>query len=195
MPPIFSSEDKEKIKQELLTTGMSVIKEKGIKKTSIDEITKRVGIAKGTFYHFYPSKQRFIMDIITTYGNRQLEKFKKRIASIDTMELEELFMWYRSIRIDRDNPLFYMKPADGKWLRDNLPKEYIYNEQHDLDVARLLLSKVSNVRKDIDYAVVANMPKLIFLAMEHREELHQEVLNKNIEMMLTILKEYIEGGR
>ncbi len=32
------------------------MQEKGVKKTTVDELVKRVGIPKGTFYLFYPSK-------------------------------------------------------------------------------------------------------------------------------------------
>lgn len=34
--------------------------EKGIEETTIDEIVERAGVAKGTFYHYYPSKAALV---------------------------------------------------------------------------------------------------------------------------------------
>ena len=36
----------------------------GIRKTTVDELVRRVGIPKGTFYLFYESKGRLIRDVI-----------------------------------------------------------------------------------------------------------------------------------
>lgn len=36
--------------------------EKGVKKTTVDELVKRAGIPKGTFYLFYPSKEMLLFD-------------------------------------------------------------------------------------------------------------------------------------
>ncbi|MDY4210978.1 MAG: TetR/AcrR family transcriptional regulator [Treponema sp.] len=34
-----------------------------MKKTTVDELVKRTGIPKGTFYLFYPSKEILLFDI------------------------------------------------------------------------------------------------------------------------------------
>lgn len=39
------------------------MQEKGVKKTTVDELVKREGIPKGTFYLFYPSKEMLLYDV------------------------------------------------------------------------------------------------------------------------------------
>ena len=49
MPSIFSKEDKERIRTQLLVEGREMMLEQGITKMNIDELAESEGIAKGTF--------------------------------------------------------------------------------------------------------------------------------------------------
>ena len=60
MPSIFSQEDKERIRTQLLAEGREMMLKRGITKMNIDELAESAGIAKGTFYNFFPSKQDFM---------------------------------------------------------------------------------------------------------------------------------------
>lgn len=66
--PKFSETEKEIIKKKMLQEGERLFTSFGIKKVSIDEIVHASGIAKGSFYSFYPNKESLYMDIA---GNLQ----------------------------------------------------------------------------------------------------------------------------
>ena len=51
MPKIYSVEKRQEIVNQLMMVGLELIRQNGIKKMSIHELTKRVGIAQGTFYN------------------------------------------------------------------------------------------------------------------------------------------------
>lgn len=61
--PRFSESEKEIIRQKLLAEGERLFAAYGIKKVSIDEIVRAAGIAKGSFYTFYASKEHLYMEI------------------------------------------------------------------------------------------------------------------------------------
>ena len=63
MPKIYSEEEKKQIIQRLKEEANILMQEKGVKKTTVDELVKRVGIPKGTFYLFYPSKEMLLFDV------------------------------------------------------------------------------------------------------------------------------------
>ena len=63
MPKIYSEEEKTQITQSLKKEANILMLEKGVKKTTVDELVKRVGIPKGTFYLFYPSKEMLLFDV------------------------------------------------------------------------------------------------------------------------------------
>lgn len=63
MPKMYSEEEKERIIQSLKYHANELMQEKGVKKTTVDELVKRAGIPKGTFYLFYPSKEMLLFDV------------------------------------------------------------------------------------------------------------------------------------
>ena len=63
MPKIYSDEEKKKIVEKLKKEANILMQEKGVKKTTVDELVKRAGIPKGTFYLFYPSKEMLLFDV------------------------------------------------------------------------------------------------------------------------------------
>jgi AcrR family transcriptional regulator len=60
----FSDREKERIRKQLLKTGKEMFSVFGLKKTNIRDLTKAVGIAQGTFYHFFPSKEALFFEIL-----------------------------------------------------------------------------------------------------------------------------------
>ncbi len=50
------------------------MQEKGVKKTTVDELVKRVGIPKGTFYLFYPSKEMLFFDVAQDF-HEQVDEY------------------------------------------------------------------------------------------------------------------------
>ena len=52
----------------LLRAGVEVLTEKGFTATGIDEILRRVGVPKGSFYHYFKSKDAFGAELIESYA-------------------------------------------------------------------------------------------------------------------------------
>lgn len=72
--PKFSETEKEIIREKMLQEGERLFTLFGIKKVSIDEIVQATGIAKGSFYSFYPNKESLYMDIA---GNLQMKMWSE----------------------------------------------------------------------------------------------------------------------
>ena len=52
----------------LLRAGLEVLTEKGFSATGIDEILRRVSVPKGSFYHYFESKEVFGTALIAQYA-------------------------------------------------------------------------------------------------------------------------------
>ena len=67
----------------LLRAGLEVLTEKGFAATGIDEILARVGVPKGSFYHYFDSKEAFGLALIERYGEffaRKLDRHLRNAA-------------------------------------------------------------------------------------------------------------------
>lgn len=74
MPKIYSEEEKKLIIEKLKHEANILMQEKGVIKTTVDELVKRVGIPKGTFYLFYPSKEMLLFDVSQDF-HEQVDKY------------------------------------------------------------------------------------------------------------------------
>ena len=78
---------KERQRQEraalILQAAEAVLAEKGYHDTSMDEIASRVGIAKGTIYLHYASKDELVVDLFV----RELATFRDTVEQIATEEV------------------------------------------------------------------------------------------------------------
>lgn len=91
------------IKEIILSTSIELFKERGYENTSISEITKKVEIAKGTFYNYFTSKK----EVLFTWTGRIFNEldFSKALSKSNTVR-ENL---YNLIDITCEPILLYKK--------------------------------------------------------------------------------------
>lgn len=68
---------KESTKTILIDTGIDIMLEKGYNNTGIQEILQKTGIPKGSFYHYFDSKEAFGLEIINCFDATYTEKVNK----------------------------------------------------------------------------------------------------------------------
>lgn len=71
--PKFSEIEKERIKLEMMRIAHQCFIIKGLKNTSIEEITSSVSIAKSSFYVFFESKEMLYLELLDLEG-QEIEK-------------------------------------------------------------------------------------------------------------------------
>jgi AcrR family transcriptional regulator len=62
--PRFGKSERELIRETLLDRGNELFSRFGLKKTTVEELAAAAGIAKGTFYHFFGSKEELCFDVL-----------------------------------------------------------------------------------------------------------------------------------
>lgn len=65
----------------LMRAGLEVLTEKGFSATGIEEILARVGVPKGSFYHYFDSKEAFGLDLINRYGEFFAAKLDRHLLN------------------------------------------------------------------------------------------------------------------
>ena len=50
-------------RRKLITAGLELLKEKGFDAINVEDITKKAGVAKGTFYTYFKRKEDIVLDI------------------------------------------------------------------------------------------------------------------------------------
>jgi TetR/AcrR family transcriptional repressor of nem operon len=74
----------------LLRSGIAILTEKGFCATGIDEILRAVGIPKGSFYHYFDSKEAFGAELIDRYGAYFGRKLQRHFDNESVSHIERL---------------------------------------------------------------------------------------------------------
>jgi AcrR family transcriptional regulator len=98
---------------EFLGTAQQLFMTKGYEQTSINDIIDQMGVAKGTFYHYFKSKEDLLEKLAEQFATQTLEKIRKVIQMDELNAVEKLNMYFSEIwnlKVEnRDLMILFMK--------------------------------------------------------------------------------------
>lgn len=195
MPKVFSDEEIKLIQEKLMQKGKELFGIHGLKKTNISDLTKAVGIAQGSFYKFFDSKESLFMAILAEEENFRDEHVKNLIK--EDLSLYNLIKKLLTISFQQvdDNPIFQRLYDDNTYelLMRKLPEEHI-QEHRKLD-ENALIPLIEDLQEkglssNIDIETFTGLLRAIFLLSLHKKEIGYDIFPK----VLTLLIEVIARG-
>ena len=191
MPAIFSEQQKEKLREQLLITGFELLKQFGYRKMTIDDITKKCAIAKGTFYRFFKSKEDFIYELMI------YERDKEKQALLDALDSEGHLsqsafkncvknMFHNSV-----NVFSFMTQEEITLLQTSWPEEYLLNVDNDEKTSNWILSFISDQSPGLDWRFFANYMKSIAIVEVYKSLLNPETADAFLDQLIDDMICYI----
>ncbi len=190
-PKIFSLQEREETKIKMLNAGFTLIKEYGMTHASVEKVTKAVGLGKSTFYNFFPSKEMFVYEIIKYQRDRVKQFFMDTLNGREKMTVVEAKDFLKKIIFSNDSIYQYLTAEDEARLKAALPPEFRIDNRSETVVMNNLLDHIEDVRKDIDFKVVANLIKIMALAMFNQDVLHADALKRTLNHIYELLFSFI----
>jgi TetR/AcrR family transcriptional repressor of nem operon len=65
----------------LVRRGTELLTERGVSATALDEVMKSVGVPKGSFYHYFPNKDAFVLAALDSYAAYLLRKLDRHFSN------------------------------------------------------------------------------------------------------------------
>ena len=187
LPKCYSDVEKEAIRNNLKKEAKKCMEQYGIKKTTVDELVKRVNIPKGTFYLFYPSKEVLLFEVLLEIHDRINEEVYQAIVNISKDNIVEsftevLFTFYK--RLSEEPVLNILNSSEIEILYKKLPKEMIEKHLSDdeLDIEQLF--SMFPVKKEIDYKALSTVCHAIYIATLHTDKLDPSSYDEALKMMI-----------
>lgn len=189
MPKCYSDREKDYIKKRLKEEAAKCLSQYGIKKTTVDEIVKRVKIPKGSFYLFYQSKELLLFEVILEQHEFIEKKLMEEISSIGaenfTAEsLTEVIMNF--YRMAEEMPILKLLSSDEvELLARKLPQE-ILEEHLSYDHSNVdKLFEAFPQKKKIDTKVISAAFRAIYFSTLHKEEIGEESFDDALRLMVS----------
>lgn len=82
-------------REHLLATGEAVIRGKGFAAVGLAEILAEAGVPKGSFYHYFKSKEAYGADMLVRYFEHYARQFEKLMSRPEGSVRECLLDYYR----------------------------------------------------------------------------------------------------
>ena len=192
MPKIFSEADKNAIQERLMETGLACLEKKGYKASSVEEITRSAGIAKGTFYNFFPSKEHFYLQIMLSIRDkrrRELLDFFTSAEKPGRKKMEEFLLCY----VQKKNVHHYFTGEELALIFRKIPEERDKISRDSAAFAAELFENLPKVNPRLNRQVAVNYLNLMadFAAGLRRQPV--EGVQETLEFMARTLSAYILG--
>jgi len=149
----------------LIRVGMDIISEYGYNATGINSVLKSAGVPKGSFYHYFASKEAFGLAVIEAFAEEYDARLESMLVHSSSPPLERLQGYFASVRSDMAlcdhtkgclvGNLGQEMSAQSDQLRDALDRILRRWEGHFADCIREGQS-VGSIRDDITPEALAS---------------------------------------
>ncbi|MBY0595390.1 TetR/AcrR family transcriptional regulator [Bacillus bingmayongensis] len=191
--PKFTEQEKEQIRQSLLEKGRELFIQYGLAKTSIDDIVLACGIAKGSFYKFFSSKEELYFEILKNEEEvRETvlnQLFQEKLSS---KELLSSF-FHTSFQFVEDNPFLQRVFQNGEHerLMRKLPNEMMEFSQYNMERGALAINTLIDrgvLPKD-DPQVITGVIQAVMMLRLHKDEIGGELFPKVMDKLIDYVSE------
>lgn len=191
MPKIFNEAEKEMIRKKLLACGMRYLEKKGYKNSQIEEIAKSAGIAKGTFYHFFLSKERFFYEIILSIRDKNREELHQLVYGGAELDRKSLAAYFFKRYTVNKTVYHYFSVEELNVIFRKLPDLADITTAESNEFAAEIFSGLASVNPDFKIEVVVNMMNVLAAFSANRDVLASAYYEETVRLMADALADYI----
>ena len=192
MAMIFNDETREKMRIQLLETGFASIKLHGLKKTSVTDVANSAGIAAGTFYKFFDSKEEFVYQIVV-YKRGRIKEYFSVLSKNGKLDREAFRKFLTKITLEDNNLFDHLDEREMRMLTARWPEEYWKNNNNDEITAKWLLSSLDGVCPEINMKVFVNLFKSLSMIRYGRSKMYVEQYEETIGIYIDAIIRYVFG--
>ena len=193
MPNAFKEEEAKRIRQELILAGIRLSKELGMQKMSVEKLTAAVGIAKGSFYLFFGSKEDFILETAAYASEKTQKMLLAKLNGRAQMSAHEFMEFYDEFLHSDLDLMNGLTVSDFYWLKDHIKKQVLFDPDMQIKTAQFWLSLINDVREDVDMGTFVNLIKSIYAIREHSDTMVKASIENSIQLILRTIEIYISG--
>lgn len=200
MGKAFTQEESIEIRKKLLQEGERIFVEKGLKKANIKNFTSAVGIALGSFYRFFESKEILFLEILDFYSKKKFNLLKEVLdeqIKTNNFNLEELIMV--NFNEVKKIPLYMMlfeKKEEYNYLLNKIPKkklnENMGKEARILEYILSTYEKHGQCKKGYNKEIVEGISQFMFIGLINKSIIGDRIIKEVLQYNAQIIRSYIK---
>jgi AcrR family transcriptional regulator len=188
--PIFTDSEKNQIRQQLLDSGRELFATYGLKKTSIEDLTRPAGIAKSSFYAFFDSKEALYLELLMMERRRMREEIAARFPVTDDARETIAHFLRAAVREIEANALTRRVIAHPEeW---QMIARRVSPEQMEANLAESTLTTLSFIREGLESGqiiaakpeVIAGVFRAVVALAQHKDAIGEEIYPEVLQLMI-----------
>jgi len=188
----FTDRERDSIRRDLIRKGREFFGNYGLKKTGIEDLTKAVGIAQGSFYSFFDSKDELYLEVVDREEDLIREEFFKNYLGKGKLTREKFKdSFKKAIDIVNSNPIIkrvYVKDEFELLVRNMSPERI---KEDRVKVLKNLLPLIEKWQREgtmikkppevIAQVIIESFPTI------HKQDADEDIFEGTMELYLDIL--------
>ena len=201
MPKSFTEKEDKQIRKTLMAKGQELFSTIGLRKTTVDDLVRSAGIAKGSFYKFFPSKEILYLEILEEIETNV--RSSMATANLEGQELtkEGIKAFLSDIITSIDKNPILLKMFDEKALElimRKIPQERI--EKHMENDSKWFAVLFKNWQKegylpDTDEDVFSALFRSVFILFTQKEAIGKDLFLPTMDLLFDFIAAGIINSR
>ena len=186
----FSPEKRESIESRMIEEGFSMLKAGGLRNICIEEIARKCGVAKGSFYSFFDTKTAFIYRIMVAKREEAKRKLQDHLqdGKLSFDGLYQYLLWLAQSDLD----IFaHLSEKEQQELKRQWPASWLNNDSNNILTVSRILDCLEKPRQDADKLLFANCLKLISVARAEKQMFASTAFEQMIESIVRLACETV----
>ncbi|MPM27731.1 hypothetical protein SDC9_74244 [bioreactor metagenome] len=180
-------------KAQIFSVAKKLFSEKGFKDTNVAEITREAGVAVGTFYLYYSSKEKLFFDV---FMEENLKLKQLCLDSLDYSASPQTII-EQMLRINMEG--FATNPILRQWYQSNVYQklEQVFRKENAMDSMTFLYDVFlvlverwqaeGKMRRDIDSKMIMMLFAAIINVDTHKDEIGLEFFPELLQIMTSLV--------
>lgn len=197
--PSFTEAERHTLREALLETGYDRFTRLGLKKTSLDDLTRPVGIAKSSFYNFFESKEALYLELLSRSAPAVEAKVEAALrSSPDTARVLARFIAVvvEELETNALTRRLLTHPEELQMIARRVSPEALEAKQHSLLPVRAFVERAQAegrmVQKDPE--VVLGVIRAITLLTLHKGDIGQDIYPEVMALMTGLVAAGLAGA-
>ena len=193
--PSFTEAEKAHIRGKLLEVGREHFAERGLRKTSIEDLTLPAGIAKSSFYAFFDSKEALYLELLMMERRRMKEEISATFPATDDVREAIVHFLRAAIREIETSALtrrIITHPEEWRMVARRVSPE-----QMEANIAESTLATLSFIREGQESGqiiaarpeVIAGIVRAVVTLTTHKDDIGRDIYPEVLEMMIDFVAE------
>ena len=197
--PNFTEAEKSHIRSQLLGAGRELFARQGLKKTSIEDLTRPAGIAKSSFYGFFGSKEELYMELLMEERGRLRGEISASSLAGNGKDAVENFL-RAVVREFETNPLtrrLATHPEEWRVVTRRVPPEVMKaNVEDSTDAVGYFIreGQEAGVISDGDPEILGGVIRSVVVLTLHKDDIGRNIFPDVLETMIELVADGLTAG-